>query len=157
MRDIDSLVPGFAAALERLPGSSEAYGNLMRSLEKGGLSMRNRAEIGLLVANRIGCDYCIWVMSRLAERRGLSGEDVLFAGMGIARGRRSAAVLRLVNKMVAGTQIARKIECDPADARLFNDTELAEIVAEVALAVLTCSILQSLSPRMARRQRSREA
>src|SRR5215213_5169328 len=88
MRDIDSLVPGFAPALERLPGSSEAYGNLMRALDKGGLSMRNKAEIGLLVAQRVRCDYCIWVMSRLAERRGMSGEDVLFAGMGIARGRR---------------------------------------------------------------------
>ena len=148
MRDIDSLVPGFAAALERLPGSSEAYGNLSRSLDKGSLSMRNKAEIGLVVAHRVRCDYSIWVMSRLAERRGLSGEDILFAGMGIARGRRSAAVLRLAQKMVAGPKMATTIECDPADSRMFNDTELAEVVAEVALAVLTCSLLQAIAPRM---------
>lgn len=156
MRDIESLVPGFAAALERLPGSAEAYGNLTRSLEKGGLSMRNKAEIGLLVAQRVRCDYCIWVMSRLAERRGLSGEDVLFAGMGIARGRRSAAVLRLAHKMIEGPRIATTIECDPADSRMFSDAELAEIVAEVALAVLTCSVLQSIAPRLPATQR-REA
>ena len=156
MRDIDSLVPGFAAALERLPGSSEAYGNLMRSLDKGSLSMRNKAEIGLLVAQRVRCDYCIWVMSRLAERRGLSGEDVLFAGLGIARGRRSAAVLRLAHKMIEGPKIATTIECDPADSRMFSDGELAEIVAEVALAVLTCSVLQSIAPRVPATQR-REA
>ena len=157
MREIESLVPGFAEAVKRLPGSAEAYGNLLSSLDHGTLSMRNRAEIGLLVAHRIRCDYCIWVMSRLAERRGLSGEDVLFAGMGIARGRRSAAILRLVAKMVAGNEVARKIECDPADARLFTDAELAEVVAEVALAVLTCSIVQSLAPRTPAPQRSREA
>lgn len=156
MKDIDTLVPGFTAALERLPGSSEAFGNLERSLEKGSLSMRNKAEIGLLVAQRVRCDYCIWVMSRLAERRGLSGEDVLFAGLGIARGRRSAATLRLVQKMIEGPRIATTIECDPADSRMFSDAELAEIVAEVALAVLTCSVLQSIAPRVPATQR-REA
>ena len=153
MRDIDSLVPGFAAALERLPGSAEAFGNLQRSLDKGSLSMRNRAEIGVLVAQRVRCDYSAWVMSRLAERRGLSAEDVLFAGMGIARGRRSAAVLRLAQKMIEGPRISTTIECDPADSRMFSDAELAEIVAEVALAVLTCSVLQSIAPRMPATQR----
>ena len=148
MRDIDSLVPGFAAALERLPGSTEAYGNLMHSLDKGTLSMRNKAEIGLVVAHRVRCDYSIWVMQRLAERRGLSAEDMLFAGMGIARGRRSAAVLRLVQKMIAGTKLATTIECDPADSRMFSDEELAEVVAEVALAVLTCSVLQAIAPKV---------
>ena len=148
MRDIDTLVPGFTAALERLPGSAEAYGNLSSSLEKGSLSMRNKAEIGLVVAHRIRCEYSTWVMSRLAERRGLSGEDILFAGLGIARGRRSAAVLRLAKKMIEGPKMATTIECDPADSRMFSDGELAEIVAEVALAVLTCSVLQAIAPRV---------
>lgn len=147
MRDVDSLVPGFTAALDRLPGSTEAYGNLMRSLDRSSLSMRNKAEIGLLVAHRVRCDYSIWVMSRLAERRGLSAEDILFAGMGIARGRRSAAMLRLAHKMIAGPKLATTIDCDPADSRMFSDIELSEIVAEVALAVLTCSVLQSIAPR----------
>ena len=38
--------------------------------------------------------------------------------------------------MIEGPRIATTIECDPADSRMFSDAELAEIVAEVALAVM---------------------
>lgn len=147
MRDIESLVPGFNAALQRLPGSSDAYGNLTRSLANGKLSMRNRAEINVLVATRIRCEYSAFVMSRLAERHGLTAEDVFFAGIGIAKGRRGAAILRLAHRMIAGSQLVDKVECSAADARMFSEAEYAEIVSEVALAVLTCSVLQSIAPK----------
>jgi hypothetical protein len=50
--------------------------------------------------------------------------------------------------MIAGPKLATTIECDPADSRMFSDQELAEVVAEVALAVLTCSVLQAIAPKV---------
>jgi alkylhydroperoxidase family enzyme len=146
MKDVVYLVPGFEAALERLPGTLGAYNDLQRQLERGTLSSRSRSEIGLIVANRIGCDYCRWAMERVAEHRGMRQEDIFFASLGISRGRREAAIARLAKRMVECTDAAGNVNCDPQDARMFGQAELAEIVAQVALVVLTCTVLQSVAP-----------
>ena len=148
MKDIVYLVPGFQDALERLPGTLGAYNDLVRTLERGTLSARSRSEISLIVANRIGCDYCRWAMERMAEHQGMRQEDIFFAGLGISRGRREAAVARLAKRMVECTDAAGNVNCDPQDARMFGQAELAEIVAQVALVVLTCTVLQGLAPRL---------
>jgi len=105
MKEIVSLVPGFSVALARLPGTLGAYADLVASLDRGTLSPRSRLEIGLIVANRVRCDYCKWVMERLASNEGMREEDIFFAGMGISRGRREAAIAKLAQMMVAGTPL----------------------------------------------------
>jgi alkylhydroperoxidase/carboxymuconolactone decarboxylase family protein YurZ len=147
MRDIDRLVPGFEEALARLPGTLGAYAELANSLDRGTLSPRSRAEIGLIVAARVRCEYSLWVMQRLAAHQGMNEEDILFASMGIARGRREAAIARLARLMVSGAEIEQKRLSQHPDARLFNPAELAEIIAQVAMAVLTCTVLQGIAPR----------
>jgi alkylhydroperoxidase family enzyme len=147
MNDIVSLVPGFDEALARLPGTLGAYAELAKSLDRGTLPLRSRNEIGLIVAARVRCDYCNWVMQRLAARAGMNEEDILFASMGISRGRREAAVARLARLMVSGADIQQARLTDHPDARMFNQAELAEIIAQVALAVLTCTVLQGIAPR----------
>lgn len=147
MKDIDSLVPGFEEALARLPGTLGAYADLANSLDRGTLSARSRAEIGLIVAARVRCEYSLWVMQRLAAKLGMNEEDILFASMGIARGRREAAIARLARVMVSGAEIEHKRLSEHPDARFFSQTELAEIIAQVAMAVLTCTVLQGIAPR----------
>jgi alkylhydroperoxidase/carboxymuconolactone decarboxylase family protein YurZ len=146
MKDMDSLVPGFDEALARLPGTLGAYADLANSLGRGTLSERSRAEIGLIVAARVRCEYCFWVMQRLAAHEGMNQEDILFASMGIARGRREAAIARLARLMVSGAEIEQKMGEHP-DTRFFNQSELAEIIAQVAMSVLTCTVLQGIAPR----------
>lgn len=146
MKEIVSLVPGFSVALARLPGTLGAYADLVASLERGTLSKRSRLEIGLIVANRVRCDYCRWVMERIASNEGMREEDIFFAGMGISRGRREAAIAKLAQTMVAGTPLDPSAAANAPQARMFTQTELAEIVAQVALSVLTCTVLQSVAP-----------
>src|SRR3954468_9781213 len=102
MKGIDTLVPGFAAALESIPGTQHAHRRLEKALEGGVFTPRMRAQIGLAVAQQVRCDYCQWVMGRLAAQAGLTGEDILFAGAGTAIQRREAAMLRLARRLVAG-------------------------------------------------------
>ena len=146
MNDIATLVPGFTAAMERLPGTLGTYNDLVASLGRGTLSDRSRSEIGLIVANRIGCSYCRWVMERVAEHNGMTQEEIFFGGLGISRGRRESAVARLAKRMVEGTDAAGNVNCDPRDARMFGQAEIAEIVAQVALVALACTVLQALAP-----------
>lgn len=156
MKEIFPLVPGFSVALARLPDTLGAYADLVSSLERGTLSQRSRLEISLIVANRVRCDYCRWVMERLAANEGMREEDIFFAGLGISRGRREAAIARLAQLMVAGSPLDPTAAARAPQARMFTQTELAEIVAQVALSVLTCTVLQSVAPQTvaARREAS---
>lgn len=147
MKDVNTLVPGFAKALEQIPGTLEAYRQLSKTLEQGTLPARLRAQIGVVVAQEIRCDYCIWVQGRLAAQAGVNGEDVFLAQIGTARNRRESLVLRLSRRMVATGQFRDKVELDACEARVFSEIEIAEIVAQVAFAVLTCYVLQTIAPR----------
>ena len=146
MKEVAALVPDFDHALEMLPGMPEAYKKLASSLEQGTLSKRVRAKIHLLVAGYIRCDYCQWVLSRVGENAGLTGEEILFSTIGTSRERRESAVLGIARRIVSGGVTAERVRLDELEARLFAEVELAEIAAHVALAVLTCSLLQAVAP-----------
>ena len=146
MKDINTLVPGFAAALESVPGTLLAHRRLEKALEAGNLSPRNRAQIGLVVSHAVHCDYCSWIYSRVAADRGLTGEDMLLASAGAALDRRESALLRLAQRMVAGGILLKRVDCDPRDVGILGESEMAEVAAHVALAILTCYVLQGLAP-----------
>lgn len=147
MSDIQTLVPGFNAALERIPGTLNAYRNLAKALETARLSHRIRAQIALMVAQQVRCDYCLWALSRTADHQGLNGEDIVFARAATARNRREAAIVKLAYLMVSNGELRERIECDPSYARVFGEAELGEVLAHVAFSVLTCYVLQTLAPK----------
>jgi hypothetical protein len=105
-----------------------------------------RAQIGLAVAQQIRCDYCQWVMGRLASKAGLCGEDQVFASAGTAIDRREAAMLRLAQRMVAGGILLKKVDVEPRDVGVLREAEVAEVAAHVAFTILTCYVLQGIAP-----------
>ena len=146
MNGIDTLVPGFATALESIPGTLHAHQRLEKALEAGVFSARMRAQIGLAVAQQIRCDYCQWVYQCIAAKAGLSGEDVIFASAGTAIDRREAAMLRLAQRMVAGGILLKKVDVEPRDNGVLREAEVAEVAAHVAFTILTCYVLQGIAP-----------
>ena len=53
MKDIQTIVPGFDAALDRASWTRSTYDNLSRSLARSVLPLRCRAQIMLVVAQQI--------------------------------------------------------------------------------------------------------
>jgi hypothetical protein len=157
MNGIDTLVPGFATALESIPGTLHAHRRLEQALEGGSFSARMRAQIGLAVAQQIRCDYCQWVYQCVASRSGLSGEDMVFASAGSAIERREAAMLRLARRMVAGGILLKKVDVEPRDNGVLREAEVAEVAAHVAFTILTCYVLQGIAPTRGKPAPSRRA
>lgn len=157
MKGLDTVVPGFAAALERIPGTLHAHQRLEKALEGGVFSPRLRAQIGLAIAHQVRCDYCEWVLSRVAARAGLSGEDQLFAAAGSAIDRREAAILRLARRMVSGGILLKKVDVEPRDVGVLREAEVAEVAAHVAFTILTCYVLQGIAPTRGKPAPSRRA
>jgi AhpD family alkylhydroperoxidase len=157
MKGVDTLVPGFAVALESVPGTLHAHRRLEKALEGGVFAPRLRAQIALAVAQQIRCDYCQWVFSRLASKAGVTGEEIAFACAGTAIHRREAAMLRLAQRMVAGGILLKKVDVEPRDIGVLREAEIAEVAAHVAFTILTCFVLQGIAPTRGKSASSRRA
>ena len=139
-------IPGFLPALERSPEAQEARMRLDRTIRNGTLSLRQRAMISLAVAHQAGFDYCIWAQTNLARAVGLTGEEILMAGIGTALDRRDGAIVRLAREIARSgcfsEQEVRKLPQDP----ILTRSEMLEVVANVAAAVIDNYIIQSVAP-----------
>ena len=144
MDAIDRIVPGFASALGQAPVTLATQRKLLATLEQTPLSARSRAQIALAIAQRLNCEYCVWVHSCLAEAAGLSGEDIFFARAGTARDPREAAIVKMSCQVVSDGVFRNRLA--PEAARALGEPEAAAVVAEVALAIVHCYVLQSIAP-----------
>lgn len=141
-----AFIPGFLPALQRSPAALEARGKLARTIHEGQLSARQRSQIALAVAHEGANEYCVWAQTNVARHNGLGWEDILFAASGSALDPRDAALVRLAR------EIARTGCFSPAEVRslardpLLKASDVTEVVANAALAVLDNYMIQSLAP-----------
>jgi AhpD family alkylhydroperoxidase len=144
MNAIDSIVPGFATALGRAPVTLATHRKLLAALGEAPLPTRSRAQIAVAIAQRLHCDYCVWVHSCLAEAAGLSAEDIFFARAGTALDPGEAAIVKTACTVVAKGIFRNRL---PEDAtRSLGEPQAAAVVVEVALAIVNCYVLQSIAP-----------
>ena len=145
MLSIDKLVPGFDGALAAIPGGTEMARVLDQSTEEGTLAVRTAALIRVAVAQRAGGPYARWAMQRLAEREWIGAEDIFFATAATARDPIEAKIVQAASRMATTGKRAQ-----PADfqalTRLIGMPKATEVVAQVALAMLTCEALASIAP-----------
>ena len=141
-----AFIPGFLPALQRSPAAMEARNRLARTISEGQLHPRQRAQIALVVAQESQNDYCVWAQSCVARRAGLDWEDISFALAGSALDARESAIVKLA-RVIARTGCfspneVRALARDP----LLKPTDVTEVVANAALAVLDNYMIQSLAP-----------
>lgn len=141
-----SFIPGFTNTLQASPAALEARAKLLRTIVNGNFSPRLRAIVALVVTQESRSEYALWAQSCLARRAGLCGEDIVFAAAATALDGREAAVARLAHI------IARTGCFDPDEVRhlcrdpLLQASDILEIVANSALAVLDNYLIQGLAP-----------
>lgn len=141
-----SFIPGFMKTLQASPAALEARAKLLRTIVNGNFTPRLRAIVALVVTQESRSEYALWAQACLARRAGLTGEDIVFAAAATALDGREAAVARLAHI------IARTGCFDPDEVRnLCRDprlqpSDIVEIVANSALAVLDNYLIQGLAP-----------
>jgi hypothetical protein len=145
MLSIDKLVPGFDRALGAIPGGVEMARVLGESTDEGNLPVRTSALIRVAVAQRAGSPYARWVMSRMAARQWVGSEDVFLATAGTARDPIEKEIVRAATRMATAGRNTHPSEFD-ALASLLGTPKATEVVAQVALAMLTCEALNAIAP-----------
>lgn len=141
-----AFIPGFTQALQASPAATEARSKLLNTIANGRFTPRMRAIVALVVSQETRSDYALWAQTCVARRAGLSGEDIVFAQGATSLDGREAAVARLAH-IIARTGCfdpdeVRRLSRDPR----LQPSDVVEIVANAALAVLDNYLIQGLAP-----------
>jgi uncharacterized peroxidase-related enzyme len=125
-------VPNMFRTAARAPAALDALVGLFAATARGSLPASTREAIALAVAEVDGCDYCLAAHTVLGTRAGLAAGDLAAARAGTGS---PAAVLARALVETRGHVTDEQVAA--ARAGGLGDRELLEVVANVALNVLT--------------------
>ena len=131
------LVPNMMRTMANAPAVLEGYLGLSGALAGGSLGRGLREQIALAVAEANACDYCLAAHTALGQLAKLSEDEIAASRRHRSANPRTAAALGFAVSLVE----KHGEVSDEAFARVrqagFSDGEIAEIIANVALNVLT--------------------
>jgi uncharacterized peroxidase-related enzyme len=132
------MVPNLMKLLSANPAALEGYLSLNGALGKGALPLALRERIALTVAQHNGCDYCLAAHSYLGKNLAkLSDEEITAARQARAADTATAAALRFASQVAQTKGHVADADLAALHAAGFDDAATLEIVAHVALNVLT--------------------
>ena len=131
------VVPNMMRTMAASPAVLEGYLGLSGALGSGMLPGKLREQIALAVAEANGCGYCLAAHSLLGSKAGLAEAEVVAARRGEALDTRAHAAIHFALAVVAARGGVTDAELERVRGAGFGDAEIAEIVAHVALNVLT--------------------
>lgn len=131
------LVPNLISTMAHSPAVANAYLAFSGALAKGVLSPQMREKISLAVAQANECDYCLAAHCTLGAKAGLTAEEIQSARTATCGCDKTGAALAFAVKVVE--ERGNVSDEDVASLRKagWNDAEIAEIVANVALNIFT--------------------
>lgn len=132
------MVPNLMKVVSHSPAALDGYLSLNGALARGTLDAALRERIALTVADANGCDYCASAHAYLAANLAkLDASEIDAARAGRSTDARANAALRFARRVV--DERGRVSDADVAALRAagFDDAAVIEVVANVALNVLT--------------------
>lgn len=131
-------VPNMFRVFSVSPQALEGYLGLNGALAKGKLDAAMRERIALAVANVNGCTYCNSAHAYLGSRFGKLDEAEISANREArSNDPKADAVVRFARKIAVERGHIADADLQAVRAAGFSDAEIVEIVANVAVNVLT--------------------
>jgi uncharacterized peroxidase-related enzyme len=126
------MVPNLFSTLAHSPAALAGYLQLNDALQQGALSAKDREIVSIAAAQFNGCGYCLSAHTLMGKGAGLPADAIAAArqGQGSAVAALTHQVLRARGQISDGELAAAR------DAGL-SDAQITEVVAAVALNVLT--------------------
>lgn len=131
------LVPNMTKVMANSPAVLEGYVAFSGALGKGSLDAQIREQIALVTAQTNHCDYCLSAHTAIGKLAGLNDQQTVACRLGNGTSDRATAALTFASQV-----LDRKGQVGDENLRAvrkagFSDGEIAEIIANVALNVLT--------------------
>ena len=132
-----SITPNMTRVMANSPAVLEAYLSFSGALAGGSLNAKLREQIALTVGEQNSCQYCVSAHTAIGRTSGLSDTEIEAAREAKSSAAKSAAALAFARQIVAKQGRATQADVDAVRNAGFNDGEIAEIIAHVALNIFT--------------------
>jgi uncharacterized peroxidase-related enzyme len=131
------MVPNLMQVLGSSPAALKGYLDLSGDLGKGRLPAAVRERVALAVAQANGCDYCLAAHTLLGAHAGLDAAEAQRARLGTAQDAFAAGAVALALAVVRTRGAVADADLAAARRAGLDDSAIVEVVAHVALNVLT--------------------
>jgi uncharacterized peroxidase-related enzyme len=131
------LTPNLTRVMANSPAVLEAYLNFSDALASGTLGPAVRQQIALTVAEVNLCAYCLSAHTVIGGMVGLKPDTIARARNAGAADSQTDAILKLARAIVVQRGEISEYDFDKARQAGITDGEIAEVVANVALNILT--------------------
>jgi len=131
------LTPNMTKVMANSPAVLEGYIHFSGSLGSGVLSPRLREQIALVVGESNGCEYCVSAHSTIGKLVGLNETEIANSRGAKGSNPRDTAALHFAREIVRAQGRVSKEAVEALKAADFNDGEVTEIIANVALNIFT--------------------
>ena len=129
--------PNLLRTMANSPTVLNAYLNFSSALGIGILPAKLREQIALTVAEANECNYCLAAHAAVGKTVGLNDETIQDSRRAQSPDRKEAAALQFAQKLVVGGGWVSDEDLIRMRRSGFNDGEITEIVANVALNLFT--------------------
>jgi uncharacterized peroxidase-related enzyme len=131
-------VPNLFRVVGNSPAALEGYLALNSALGKGQLDVRTRARLALAVAESNACDYCLSAHTYLGKNAARLDDTEIEANRGGgSTDMKAAAAVRFAGEVVRSRGHVTDEDLQAVKDAGYNDAQIIEIVAHVALNTLT--------------------
>lgn len=131
------ITPNMARVMANSPAVLQGYLSFAGALEHGALHAKVREQLALVVSEENACQYCVSAHTAIGKMVGLTAAETEAARNARAESAKIEAALRFAQ--LVNEKKGRVTDADFAQVRAagWNDAEIAEIIAHVALNVFT--------------------
>ena len=131
------MTPNMMKTMAQSAAVLEGYLGLSGALGSGALTPRLREQVALAVGQANGCEYCLSAHSAIGKMVGLKPEDIAASRRATSSDAKTAVALRFVQELVVHRGVVDDNALRTVRAAGFNDAEIVELVANVALNIFT--------------------
>ncbi len=131
------MTPNMFRAVANSPAALKDMWGAFGALGAGTIGAKLGEQIAVAVADRNSCSYCLAAHTFLGKNAGASGEEMADAQTGRSADPKTAAALAFALKLVDARGQVTDTDLKALRAAGFNDGQIVEIIAHVALNLFT--------------------
>lgn len=131
------VTPNMFKAIGNSPAALKMMWSAFGALGGGKIGSKLGEQIAVAVAQANNCEYCLSAHTALGKGAGLSSEVMVLAQTGKSNDPKTQAALNFVLKLVKEKAHVSPDDISALRSAGFNDEEVAEILAHVALNIFT--------------------
>ncbi len=130
-------VPNMFRAVANSPAALKDMWSAFGALGAGTIGANLGEKIAVAVADRDACSYCLAAHTLLGKKAGATGDELAEAQAGRASDPKTAAALAFALKLVEDRGQVTDADVQALRAAGFDDGQIVEIIAHVALSLFT--------------------